>query len=113
MDRQSDQRAGWLACQQCAEFAGDERRLGQGARTEQGAATPAIISAAVRKVVSAWGKEAVDANKSARDKAKGAAARADVGGASQPRTGKNVVTLDMVKDRNVSDEELLNRFSSK
>ncbi len=77
------------------------------------AATPAIISAAVRKVVSAWGKEAVDANKSARDKAKGAAARADVGGASQPRTGKNVVTLDMVKDRNVSDEELLNRFSSK
>jgi hypothetical protein len=77
------------------------------------AATPAIVSAAVRKVVSAWAKETADTNKAARDKAKGGAARADVGGSSAPNAGKGRVTLDMVKDRNVSDEELLNRFSSK
>jgi hypothetical protein len=77
------------------------------------AASAALISAAVRKTVSAWAKDNADTNKAARDKAKGGAARVDVGGSSQPKPGKGQVTLDMVKDRNVSDEELLNRFSSK
>jgi hypothetical protein len=76
-------------------------------------ASAPLIGPAVRKVVSAWAKELADTNKAARDKAKGGAARVDVGGSSQPKPGKGQVTLDMVKDRNVSDEELLNRFSSK
>jgi hypothetical protein len=77
------------------------------------AATPALVSAAVRKIVSAWAKETADANKDARNKAKGGAARADVGGSSAPGAGKGRVTLDMVKDKNLSDEELLNSFSRK
>lgn len=72
-----------------------------------------LISAAVRKVVSAWAKETADTNKAARDKAKGGAARVDVSGSSQPKAGKGVITMDMVRDPNLSDEELLNKFSTK
>jgi hypothetical protein len=72
-----------------------------------------LISAAVRKVVSAWAKETADANKDARNKAKGGAARADVGGSSAPSAGKGRVTLDMVKDKNLSDQDILNNFSRK
>lgn len=71
-----------------------------------------LVTAAVRKVVSAWAKEAADANKAARDKAKGAAARVDVGGTSRAAAaGAGVITEDMVRDQNLSDEELLGKFS--
>jgi hypothetical protein len=73
-----------------------------------------LISAAMRKVVSAWAKEMADTNQAARNKAKGGAARVDVGASSQPKNnGKGQVTLDMVQDRNVSDEDLLKAFSTK
>ena len=75
------------------------------------AAKPLVI-AAVRKVVTAWAKELAATNQAARDKAKGGAARVDVGGTARAAAaGAGVITEEMVRDQNLSDEELLNRFS--
>lgn len=71
-----------------------------------------LVTAAVRKVVSAWAKELAATNLAARDKAKGGASRVDVGGSSRAAAaGAGVITEDMVRDENLSDEELLGKFS--
>jgi ribosomal protein S20 len=71
-----------------------------------------LISAAVRKVVSAWAKELAASNQAARDKAKGGAARQDVGATSAAKaTGKGVLTEAMIRDENLDDLDILSNFS--
>ncbi len=70
-------------------------------------ATPKLIAAAVAKVVSRWSKDREASNKEARDRAKSATAKVDVGAGATPANGKGKkpLTLEEYKQKFPAGEE--------
>ena len=69
--------------------------------------TPQLISRATGKIVSQWSKDRAASNKDARDKAKSAATRPDVGAAKAAGNGKGKPPLTEEQFKKMSDEEFL------
>jgi hypothetical protein len=72
------------------------------------AVTPKLVARAAAKIVTAWSKERASSNAAARDKARSAAARTDIGGGKTPNTGKGRQPLTPEQLAKLTDEEFLN-----
>ena len=77
------------------------------------AANPKLVAAAVKKIVSAWATQRASGNKDARDKARSAATRADVGAGGAPAAPKTIDATQLRARRPdgsyvVSDRDILN-----
>ena len=69
--------------------------------------TSQLVSRATAKVVSQWSKDRAASNKDAREKAKSAATRTDVGAGKTPANGKGKPPLTEERFRKMTDEEFL------
>ena len=93
----------------------DQKAFDQAADLKIKAANPKLITAAVAKVVSKWSKERASTNLEARNKAKGAATRKDVGGGKPAASnGRKPISAEALRERNpdgslkISDRDFLN-----
>jgi hypothetical protein len=93
----------------------DQKAFDESSQLMIDAATPKIITTAVAKVVSAWSKERASTNLEARNKAKGAATRTDVGGGKPGATNtRKPISAEALRERNpdgslkISDRDFLN-----
>ena len=93
----------------------DQEAFDQATELMINAASSKLVTAAVAKVVSKWSKDRAASNLEARNKAKGAATRSDVGGGKTAATGgRKPVSVESLRERNpdgshkISDRDFLN-----